>query len=66
MSEYLRQSSAGDVDVHGPLNTQTPGVNHQRGLGPRVQVARRCGTGGRLGHPDQRHWSFLYSYVNAY
>ena len=45
LSDYLRQSPAVGGDVPGPSDTQTPGVNHQRGLGPRVQVVRGCGTG---------------------
>ncbi|KAI5403248.1 hypothetical protein KIW84_050721 [Lathyrus oleraceus] len=49
----LRESPAGGGDVLGPSNPQTPGVNQQRGLGPHVQVARGCGTGGWLGHPGQ-------------
>ena len=55
LSEYLRESPAGGADVLGYSNPQTPGVNHLRGLGPRIRVARGCGTGGQLGHPDQRH-----------
>ena len=55
LSEYLKQSLAGGGDVPGLLNTQIPGVNHQRGLGSRVRVARGCGTIGRLGDPDHQH-----------
>lgn len=55
LCEYLRESPAGGGDVLGSSSPQTPGVNHQHGLGPRVRVVRRCGTGGRLGHPGQRH-----------
>ena len=55
LSDYLRQSPTIGGDVSGPSDTQTPGVNHQRGLGSCIQVARGCGTGGRLGHLGQRY-----------
>ena len=55
LSEYLRESPIGGSDVLGPSNPQTPGVNHQRRLGPHVRVARGCGTRGQLCHPGQRH-----------
>ena len=55
LSDYLRQSPAVGGDVPGFSDTQTPGVNHQRGLGPRVRVDRGCGTGDRLGDPDHHH-----------
>jgi hypothetical protein len=54
-SEYLRESPACGGNVSGPSNPQTPGVNHQRGLGSRVRIVRGCGIESRLGHPDQRH-----------
>jgi hypothetical protein len=36
LSEYLRESPVGGGDVHESSNPQTPGVNHQRGLGSHV------------------------------
>jgi hypothetical protein len=56
LSEYLNRSSpAVGSDVPGPSDAQTPMVNHQRGLGPQIQVARGCGTRGRLGDPGHHH-----------
>ena len=56
LSDYLnRPSPIVGSDSLGPSDAQTPVPNHQRGLGPRVRVARGCGTGGRLGDLGHHH-----------
>lgn len=55
LSEYLRQSSTSGDDVPSLSNTQTLGVNHQRGLEPHVRITRGYGTRDWLGHPGQRN-----------
>jgi hypothetical protein len=56
LSDYLnRPSPVVGSDAPGPSDDQTPVQNRQRGLGPRVRVARGCGTGGRLGDPGHHH-----------
>ncbi|XP_050874518.1 protein MAIN-LIKE 2-like [Lathyrus oleraceus] len=56
LAAYLNGSSpVGGNDAPGPSDEQTPVQNRQRGLGPRVRIARGCGTGGRLGDPGHHH-----------
>ena len=56
LSDYLnRPSLIVGSDAPGPSDDQTPVQNRQHGLGPRVRVARGCGTGGRLGDPGHHH-----------
>ena len=55
-SKYLNgPSPVVGSDASGPSDDQTPVQNRQHELGPRVRVARGCGTGGRLGDLGHQH-----------